>query len=58
MKTGYVAEHRYVVYEAGVEIPVGHHVHHLNHNKLDNRLENLEVLSNSEHISKHHRRST
>ena len=25
------------------------HVHHINHNKLDNRLENLEVLSASEH---------
>lgn len=28
-------------------------VHHINHNKLDNRLENLEVLTASEHATKH-----
>lgn len=28
-------------------------VHHINGNKLDNRLENLEVISNSEHARMH-----
>jgi hypothetical protein len=28
-------------------------VHHLNHNKKDNRLENLEVIDRSTHIRGH-----
>jgi hypothetical protein len=30
-------------------------VHHLNHNKKDNRLENLEIQQRGEHIRKHKR---
>jgi hypothetical protein len=40
---GYVLQHRKVVYDAGIEIPPGAHVHHLNRNRADNRLENLAV---------------
>ena len=29
------------------------HIHHINHNKSDNRIENLEVLSQSEHAKYH-----
>ena len=29
-------------------------VHHINENKLDNRIENLMILSNSEHMKLHH----
>jgi hypothetical protein len=29
------------------------HVHHINHNPLDNRPENLEVMANYEHIRMH-----
>lgn len=50
---GYVLEHRLVVFEAGIDIPQGYHVHHLNHNKTDNRLENLAVMSPSDHQSHH-----
>lgn len=39
-----------LVYEAFVgQIPKGYDVHHKNHNPLDNRLENLELLKESEH---------
>jgi hypothetical protein len=30
------------------------HVHHKNQDQRDNRIENLEVVSNSEHARKHH----
>ena len=55
-KNGYVLAHRRVVYDAGVEVPPGHHVHHRNGDKTDNRLENLEVLSKSEHHTLHNLR--
>jgi hypothetical protein len=33
--------------------PVGYHIHHKNHNKFDNRIENLELMTCAEH-TKHH----
>ena len=50
---GYVAEHRLVVYNAGIVIPPGYHVHHINGVKLDNRLENLEVIEAGRHHWEH-----
>lgn len=50
---GNVLEHRLVLFNAGVEVPPGHHVHHKNGDKLDNRLENLEVMTESEHHRLH-----
>lgn len=47
---GYVAEHRRVVYDAGIPIPPGAHVHHINHDRLDNRIENLAVLDAAAHM--------
>lgn len=32
------------------EIPKGSHVHHINENKQDNRVENLKILNSSEHL--------
>ena len=31
-------------------------VHHINGDKLDNRIENLEIMTNSEHTAEHHKR--
>lgn len=53
MATGYVIEHRKVVYDAGIEVPDRHHVHHLNGVKDDNRLENLEVIRIRDHTRRH-----
>jgi len=54
MKKGYALEHRMVLHDAGIEIPDGMHVHHINGDKLDNQLENLEVLTPAEHRARHH----
>ena len=53
MNDGYVLEHRLVVHSAGIEVPAGYHVHHLNHDKTDNRLENLVVVKASDHNREH-----
>lgn len=50
---GYALEHRYVLHGAGIAVPRGWHVHHLNGNKADNRLENLAVLTESAHLRLH-----
>lgn len=51
---GYVLEHRLVIYEAGIEVPAGYRIHHRNHDRADNRLENLVVLSAREHTWTHY----
>jgi hypothetical protein len=50
---GYVSEHRKVLHAAGIEIPAGHHVHHVNGDKQDNRIENLSVLTPRQHTYEH-----
>jgi hypothetical protein len=51
---GYRYEHR-VVMEAltGAPIPQGMHVHHRNGDGLDNRPENLQLLTATEHNALH-----
>lgn len=48
-------EHHVVYCEANnlTFVPDGCVVHHINHNKLDNRLENLQLMSNGEHTRYH-----
>jgi hypothetical protein len=47
-------EHRVVMTKAlGRPIKKDEHVHHINHNTLDNRLKNLAVLSHADHTRLH-----
>jgi HNH endonuclease len=50
----WAAEQRCVYQDAHGPIPPGMHIHHLNSNTLDNRLENLRLVSADEHSRVHH----
>ena len=45
--------HRLIYEDHYGEIPDGYMVHHKNENKLDNRIDNLELMSHEEHSAYH-----
>lgn len=49
----YQLEHRSVWIKYNGNIPKGQVIHHTNGNKLDNRIENLQMMSLSNHIKLH-----
>lgn len=52
----YIRLHRYIMQEhLGRKLEIWEHVHHINDDPSDNRIENLEVLSNSDHQKKEHK---
>jgi hypothetical protein len=50
---GYVLEHRKVVVDAGLTIPYRSHVHHINGDRADNDLKNLEIKTVEAHRQSH-----
>jgi hypothetical protein len=50
----YVKEHRYVMEQhLGRKLDKSEHIHHINGDRTDNRLENLDLISPSLHSKKH-----
>ena len=45
-------EHRYVWTQANGEIPKGMHIDHINGNKTDNRLENLQCITRTQNLQR------
>lgn len=49
-----IRAHRWVWIKTHGIIPKGYHIHHKNEDKSDNRIENLELIERSRHLSHHY----
>lgn len=54
-KTQSMLKHRFVWIQHHGSIPEDHCIHHINGDKKDNRIENLECLTRKEHGERHHK---
>lgn len=50
---GDIKEHHHIWKKQFGEIPQGYHLHHINLNRLDNRIENLQLIPKKEHAKLH-----
>ena len=54
-KSGYILEHRLIMAEhVGRNLLPTEDVHHINGDRADNRLENLELVGHAEHLKEHY----
>ena len=53
--SGWNKEHIYLWEKENGKLPKGYEIHHINHNKLDNDLNNLKLLTKSEHTKEHYK---
>jgi hypothetical protein len=55
-RDGYIAEHRLIMEQyLGRTLKRDEHIHHINRDITDNRIENLQLMSLTEHTILHHR---
>lgn len=59
MNGKYIPEHRLIWLQHSelIEIPKGKIIHHINGVKDDNRIENLQIMTQKQHMKLHHKQN-